>query len=421
MRGFLRRLLGGEETPSPSVKEPAPADESQESDQADKDLVSWDYAGSSEEHDWEDEAPGKAASLPHQIETERVFDMRLVWWKCFNILLSALAATKGTVFGSAVAYHLQSTELRRLMYEWLETSWAPVSEDSACSFYNPKVDPDNYQKRISLHRPNDVDVWFKSTLHLDEALTLLRGELPRRVRITPLQTDRPVYGGSPFACKFVCHSRYLLTFDLFESLQSFAPFPKHLREPLVLMLDCSFPVVQLPAGIAGPWDLSPYPTKAKCLGILGGKTVGGDMSLRLADILEGVCRGWQPLATPEQQSRLWDLCDEVIKDFTIVDYELLGRRCVFSYARRLYKELGSGQKPPGAPLLFTKRGLERVDTGECQSWLSFSQTLRIWQDNISLAPSVISLVDGRRFMQWRCPWTMDEENLCPMGEPLTLC
>lgn len=294
------------------------------------------------------------ASGRAQIETRRAFDMRQVWWKCFKNLMHALGQTKGTVFGGAALYWFQVDVLRKRMYKWLNTEWQSVQnhDGETCLFLNPSVDPTNARRRLTLRRPGDVDVWFHSSLHLDEAMILLRGILNRNVKITPLllgagkgEWEGSIYSSSPFAKALVRHRRFLLTFDVFPMVDT-APWPSRLIEPLKFIMDCTYPVVALPSELSWPWQLTPYPTKVKCLGIHQRKKVGADTTLASWRLLESASTSmlvWQPLACATSQAYLWDLCDRIgaFKDFFFNDYELLCRQCVMAYVRRLYKELSS--------------------------------------------------------------------------------
>jgi hypothetical protein len=428
------------------------------------------------------------ASGRAEIETKRVFDMRQVWWKCFNSLIRALGETKGTVFGGAALYWFQVDVLRKRMHKWLNAQWQSVQQhdEQTCLFLNPTVNPTNATRRLTLRRPTDVDVWFHSSLHLDEAMILLRGALRGNVRITPVslagggeddaEMEGTIYSSSPFAKALIRHRRFLVTFDVFP-LPDMAPLPSRLTEPLKFILDCTYPVVALPLDLSWPWQLTPYPTKVKCLGLYRGQKVGADTTLAPWRLLESRADQmllWQPLADAMSQAYLWDLCDRIgaFKDFYFDDYELLCRQCVVAYVRRLFKELSSDtdeetkdeveaedddeatyatnakeeakegeeavtetatktdkDKAEFTGSVFTlsrtKKSVSvtRNDTKESQSWPQFRYALYHWQRSVTIRPSVVSLEGGRRYMQWRCPWRLDMDATipCALGEPLTLC
>jgi hypothetical protein len=249
----------------------------------------------------------------------------------------------------------------------------------------------------------------------------------------------------------VRHQRFSVTFDIFP-LPHMAPLPSHLTKPLVFILDCTYPIVTLPSDLSWPWQLTPYPTKVKCLGLYQGKKVGADITLAPWRLLEPMSRQlrrspWQPLGSAMPQACLWELCEraEVFKEWSVEDYELLCRHCVVAYVRRLHKELSSdneeatndGSTPPfmededevgsanAFTLLRTKNDalITRIDTNESQTWRQFRSGLSLWQRNVNIHPLVVSFKDGRRYMQWQCPWRLDMSSEIPraLGEPLTLC
>ncbi|NDD92799.1 hypothetical protein EBZ37_12010, partial [bacterium] len=212
-----------------------------------------------------------------------------------------------------------------------------------------------------------------------------------------------------------------LTFDAFGSLGHFARFPQHLIKPIDLLLDCVFPIQPLPKAYALPWLLSPYPLEGKCLGVYKG------MTMAATDGSYHGFAGWQPFTTLEEQEPLWNLCKR-LKVFEGLDkdgLELLCRQCVWAYVRRLYKELLEGSELPQAAFDLIQTDameVQRKDTDERQSWWSFKQALCIWQVDVNIQPSVLTTFeDDRRFMQWRCPWKLDEEMAASVGIPLELC
>jgi hypothetical protein len=261
-----------------------------------------------------------------------------------------------------------------------------------------------------------------------------------------------IYSSSPFAKALVRHRRFMISFDVFP-LASLLPLPSRLTAPLVFILDCTFPVVTLPSDLSWPWQLTPYPTKVKCLGLHQGEKVGADITLAPCRLLESMSSQlrllpWQPVGGAMQQAYLWELCDRTgaFEGFDPEDYELLGRQCVVAYARRLEKELQSdneeatndGPSPPYmedidvaelATCAFTlhwtkdKALITRNDTRECQTWSQFRAGLALWQRDVNIHPSVVSIKDGLRYMQWQCPWRLDMSAKIPqaLGEPLTLC
>jgi hypothetical protein len=347
-----------------------------------------------------------------QTNLTRTFDMKLVWIRFFDDLVRALTDTEATMFGGAACFLAQRQEFKKRLLKWWGDDETFLMSEEA-DYNTREIDPRNFKARTSLALPQDVDLWFLSRRGCEQTIHELTQKLQKSSPLTKLDLvaeSDVTYSSSPFSA-LLTKITYRVSFDVFASFHTYGNWPVKLIEPVTFRLDCVFPADEnLALFVTWPWQLAPYPNKAKCLGFKRGEIVLADPATVPKDMILQVSTAWQPFTDSRQEAKLWELwqCRQKSGAVSLVDREMACRRGIQSYILRLLKELCRGWILQDSPLLMEGDEIQlRSDSQQKQSVEAFLMTLDKWSENPLTLPNVVSLVSNAPHITWRCPWDGD--------------